>query len=89
MDVRSKAVKLWSACALLLMLTPIIASAQGQTVRVTGVVRDETNAIALPGVPVEVVDMKLFTPMSTGAMSFRYHRETTSSRSSWTATRSD
>ena len=27
----------------------------GQTVRVVGVVRDETNAIALPGVPVEVV----------------------------------
>jgi hypothetical protein len=27
----------------------------GQTVRVIGVVRDEANAIALPGVPVEVV----------------------------------
>jgi TonB-dependent receptor len=27
----------------------------GQTVRIVGVVRDETNAIALPGVPVEVV----------------------------------
>jgi hypothetical protein len=39
-----------------------IASAQttpaarpGQTVRIVGVVRDEANAIALPGVPVEVV----------------------------------
>src|SRR5687768_14508902 len=31
------------------------AAASPQTVRVTGVVRDETNAIALPGVPVEVV----------------------------------
>jgi hypothetical protein len=28
------------------------------TVRVTGIVRDETNAIALPGIPVEVVDTK-------------------------------
>lgn len=27
----------------------------GQTIRVTGIVRDETNAIPLPGVPVEVV----------------------------------
>jgi hypothetical protein len=31
------------------------ASESGQTIRVTGVVRDELNAIALPGVPVEVV----------------------------------
>ena len=30
-------------------------SRAGQTVRVVGVVRDEANAIALPGVPVEVV----------------------------------
>jgi hypothetical protein len=29
--------------------------ATGQTVRVTGVVRDQTNAITLPGVPVEVI----------------------------------
>ena len=28
----------------------------GQTVRVTGIVRDQSNAITLPGVPVEVVD---------------------------------
>ena len=31
------------------------AAASGRTVRVVGTVRDETNAIALPGVPVEVV----------------------------------
>ena len=31
------------------------AARQSQTVRVIGTVRDETNAIALPGVPVEVV----------------------------------
>jgi TonB-dependent receptor len=31
------------------------ATRGGQTVRVTGVVRDQTNAITLPGVPVEVV----------------------------------
>jgi hypothetical protein len=30
----------------------------GQTIRVTGVVRDQANAITLPGVPVEVVDTK-------------------------------
>jgi outer membrane receptor protein involved in Fe transport len=31
------------------------SAAQGQTVRVVGTVRDQTNAISLPGVPVEVV----------------------------------
>jgi hypothetical protein len=31
------------------------AAAEAQTVRITGVVRDEANAIPLPGVPVEVV----------------------------------
>ena len=31
------------------------AEATGPTVRVVGVVRDEVNAITLPGVPVEVV----------------------------------
>ena len=55
MNVRSRAVKLLSACTLLLVLAPVVAIAQGQTVRVTGIVRDEANAIALPGVPVEVV----------------------------------
>ena len=34
------------------------ANRSNQSVRVTGVVRDETNAIALPGVPVEVVETK-------------------------------
>ena len=33
----------------------------GATVRIVGMVRDETNAIALPGVPVEVVDTKEVT----------------------------
>jgi TonB-dependent receptor len=33
-------------------------AARAQTVRIVGLVRDETNAIALPGVPVEVVETK-------------------------------
>ena len=37
------------------LLFAIAAPAWAQTVRVVGVVRDDTNAIALPGVPVEVV----------------------------------
>ncbi len=36
-------------------VAPPAAFSQGQKVRVSGVVRDQTNAIALPGVPVEVV----------------------------------
>ena len=35
-------------------VAPASARPRGQTVRVTGVVRDEANAITLPGVPVEV-----------------------------------
>jgi TonB-dependent receptor len=50
------------AFALLAGLLPARpAAAQGATpgqVRIVGVVRDETNAIALPGVPVEVVETK-------------------------------
>jgi hypothetical protein len=64
MHLFSKARGWLLVCALAVM--PMPASAQdgaqvapaprtGQTVRVVGVVRDETNAIALPGVPVEVV----------------------------------
>lgn len=34
------------------------ANRSNQSVRVVGVVRDETNAIPLPGVPVEIVDTK-------------------------------
>ncbi len=56
-------------CAIALTLTPLAVRAQEgaqvappnarpQRVRVVGVVRDETNAIALPGVPVEVVSTK-------------------------------
>jgi TonB-dependent receptor len=37
---------------------PPNARRDGHTVRVVGVVRDQANAIALPGVPVEVVDTK-------------------------------
>src|SRR5512134_1747411 len=51
MNVRCKAARFLFLCA----LAPVIAFAQGRTVRITGVVRDEANAIALPGVPVEVV----------------------------------
>jgi hypothetical protein len=65
MSFRRKAAAVALACALGAPAVP--ASAQdgaqvapaparpGQTVRVTGTVRDEANAIALPGVPVEVV----------------------------------
>src|SRR5687767_10621282 len=50
-------------CLVTLLLTnaaPALAQAQAQagaaqTVRVVGTVRDQTNAISLPGVPVEVV----------------------------------
>lgn len=55
MNVRCKAARFLFLCALALVLAPVIAFAQGRTVRITGVVRDEANAIALPGVPVEVV----------------------------------
>jgi hypothetical protein len=55
MNVRREITRLLSGCVLLLVLTPTIAAAQERSVRVTGVVRDEANAIALPGVPVEVV----------------------------------
>jgi hypothetical protein len=65
MSFRGKARGMLLACALGLLPTAA-ASAQdgaqvapaprsGQTVRVVGTVKDETNAIALPGVPVEVV----------------------------------
>jgi hypothetical protein len=65
MSFRRKAAAVALVCALGAPAVP--ASAQdgaqvapaparpGQTVRVTGTVRDEANAIALPGVPVEVV----------------------------------
>jgi hypothetical protein len=55
MNVRSKAVRILAACALALVVLPMLAAAQGRNVRVTGIVRDEANAIALPGVPVERV----------------------------------
>ena len=68
MSLRSKAHGLLAGCALVLTLTPLTVQAQegaqapantrAQRVRVVGVVRDETNAIALPGVPVEVVGTK-------------------------------
>jgi outer membrane receptor protein involved in Fe transport len=37
------------------LLAPPTLSAQERTIRVTGVVRDDANAIAIPGVPVELV----------------------------------
>ena len=65
MSFRGKARGLLLACALGLMpAAPAFAQdgaqvapapRSGQTVRVVGTVKDETNAIALPGVPVEVV----------------------------------
>jgi len=52
------------ACAYALTVAPALAQQappastrqQGQTVRVTGIVRDESNGISLPGVPVEAVN---------------------------------
>jgi hypothetical protein len=61
MSLRGKARKVLFVCTLALSVAaPVWAeaqAAQGST-RVVGVVRDETNAIALPGVPVEVVETK-------------------------------
>src|SRR5512134_3426156 len=58
MSLRGKAKEVLSVCTLALcVMAPGWVEAQGTT-RVVGVVRDETNAIALPGVPVEVVDTK-------------------------------
>jgi TonB-dependent receptor len=65
MSLRGKTRGLLVVCALALLGTPLwveaplsAQGASGQTVRIVGVVRDETNAIALPGVPVEVVETK-------------------------------
>ena len=61
MSLRGKAKEVLFVCTLALsVVAPAWAeaqAAQGST-RVVGVVRDETNAIALPGVPVEVVETK-------------------------------
>jgi hypothetical protein len=63
MSLRGRARGLLPVCALSLIgVAPLAAQAQSaasqQSVRVVGVVRDETNAIALPGVPVEVAELK-------------------------------
>jgi TonB-dependent receptor len=64
MSLRGKAGGVFLACMFLSFAAPWTAAAQataaqtGQTVRIVGIVRDEANAIALPGVPVEVVDTK-------------------------------
>src|SRR5687768_11742874 len=66
MSFRRKAAGVLFACVLgagiapvrtqvVALVAPAPARPTGPTVRVTGVVRDESNAIALPGVPVEVV----------------------------------
>ena len=65
MSVRRKVAGALIVCALGAGAAPVVAqegaqvapapARPGQTVRVTGVVRDEANAITLPGVPVEVV----------------------------------
>jgi outer membrane receptor protein involved in Fe transport len=55
MTVRRHAAGFLLVCALALLLSPAVAFAQGRMVRITGIVRDEANAIALPGVPVEIV----------------------------------
>ena len=59
---RAKGVVLACACALTVapalaqQASPASTRQQGQTVRVTGIVSDESNGITLPGVPVETVD---------------------------------
>jgi outer membrane receptor protein involved in Fe transport len=66
MSLRGKTRTILLGCALALALAPPpiwaqspdgaqVAPPSRQTVRIVGTVRDETNAIALPGVPVEVV----------------------------------
>lgn len=62
---RARAVLLFSLVALAAVPAVAQEAAQaaaarraGATVRLTGVVRDEANAISLPGIPVEVVDTK-------------------------------
>jgi hypothetical protein len=68
MSLRGKARRLVIVCAFALWAgsppAEAAAAPQGATagqVRIVGVVRDETNAIALPGVPIEVVDTKEVT----------------------------
>ena len=66
MNLAPSARKILFAALLALFSTDVLAQApqatpaarSGQNVRVVGIVRDETNAIALPGMPVEVVDTK-------------------------------
>ncbi len=64
MSLRGKTGRLVLVCAFALLaglLPAQPAAAQGATpgsVRIVGTVRDETNAISLPGVPVEVVETK-------------------------------
>src|SRR5688572_1569443 len=66
MSFRRNAVGALIVCALAISGAPAIAQegaqvspapprSTAQAIRVTGVIRDEANAIALPGVPVEVV----------------------------------
>jgi hypothetical protein len=60
MSLRGKATGILLVCAIALTIVPSWARAQDKasTVRIVGLVRDETNAIALPGVPVEVLGTK-------------------------------
>ena len=48
--------QLTAALLAFLVALPAVPAWAQQTVRIVGTVRDETNAIALPGTPVEVVD---------------------------------
>ena len=62
MNIVLRAARIAPVVALLLLPVPAAAAQaapavqSGQTTRVAGVVRDEANAIALPGVPVEVIE---------------------------------
>ena len=56
MNFRQAILAVLLAASVILPAAPALA--QQQTIRVVGIVRDETNAIALPGTPVEVVGTK-------------------------------
>ena len=75
---------------------PSVAEPAGRTieaqqrVRVTGVVRDESNAITLPGLPVEVVgaDQTVYTDVDGRYVARARSRAPIRSKWRWTAIRS-
>ena len=79
-----------------LMALPAVPAWAQQTVRIVGTVRDETNAIALPGTPVEVVGTTqvVYTDVDgryilnrAGRARIRSKWRSTAIRKSWSASR--